>query len=215
MADCEKCGFPLPEEAIFCPNCGATVKKVLGARAFPNKIMNDFLKVGLFGTSLSIIISLFSAPIDLYFIPPFVSSVIAIYLSRSRKIENAMLTSMMIYFLSIAIISVFNQAVLYAGNQSFADYLRAYPSDPNNRVPTLLDVLLYALYPITAFIAAYLGSRLVPKTREEFAPAASRKEEQGPGGVIYFLKERANISILSRLIKFKYHSVRSCNTLCK
>ncbi len=177
--------------------------------------MTDFLKIGLFGTSLSIIISLFSAPIDLYFIPPFVSSIIAVYVSRSRKIENAMLISMMIYFLSIAIITVFNQVVLYANNQSFAAYLQEYPSDPNNRVPTLLDVLLYVLYPITAFISAYLGSRIVPRPREEFSPPTYKKEEQGPGGVIYSVKEESRISHLSRLIRFKYLSVRSCNTISK
>lgn len=29
MAHCVKCGAELPEDARFCPNCGATVKKVV------------------------------------------------------------------------------------------------------------------------------------------------------------------------------------------
>ncbi len=176
----------MPSGAIYCPNCGSSGEQKKEIRTKWGRAIFDFLKIAIPGAILSITIILFSAPLDLYFIPSFVASIIVVYLSRTKKIDDAIVISAIVYLLTDGIINGTNLAVLYVNNQSFA----AYP-EIVNKVPTLLDVLMYIISPITVFVAAYLGSRFSPKTGNKPMHPYKKDEESGPGGVVYVTRNIA------------------------
>ena len=170
----------MPNGAIYCPNCGSSGEQKQEIRTEWGRAIFDFLKIAIPGAILSITIILFSAPLDLYFIPSFVASLIVVYLSRTKKIEYAIVISAIVYLLTDGIINGTNLAILYLNNQSFADYPEIV-----NKVPTLLDVLMYIISPITVFVAAYLGSRFSPKIANKPMYSHKKDEGSGPGGVVY------------------------------
>jgi hypothetical protein len=181
---CDECGFPLPDGAAFCPNCGAAIKKKAEAPASQRENIMNFLSAGLVGAFLSVTISLFSMPVDLYFIPSFVSSLIVIYLAKTEKLKDATIIAMTVFLFANAIINGVNLGTLYINNKSLSEY-----PEVANRVPTLLDVIMYTASPIMAIVAGYIGVNLTPKRREEHVPVPSGGgEEGGPGGIIYSLK---------------------------
>ncbi len=183
MSYCENCRFRLPEDASFCPNCGAPVKRKVGFSVSPMKSVVKSLQMGLLGAFLSAIILSFQPEgINLYFIPSFVASLIVIFLSRTRKFDDALIIAMSVYLFADAIMGGLILGSLYATNTSLAELY-------GNSVPTLLDVIMYVAHPITAFIAGYIGIRLTSKTRgKEPSPITySGGKEEGPGGIVYGL----------------------------
>ncbi len=169
----------MPEKAEFCPNCGAVTKK---ARAAETKVsVAKYLQVGLFGAFLSVTIQLFSF-VPLYFVPSFLASVIIIYLFKVGKLKDAMITAMTVYLIEEAVTSALVLGPVYLDNIPLADLYGDY-------VPTLVDVILYVAGPITAIIAGYIGAGLVSGGKKEPAPSPyGRREERGPGGIVYSLK---------------------------
>ncbi|MEM2110595.1 MAG: zinc ribbon domain-containing protein [Candidatus Bathyarchaeia archaeon] len=210
MVNCEKCGFPLPEESNFCPNCGAIVKKRTEMPMSSRKVIAGSLKLGVLGAFLSITILLFTPSVDLYFLPSFISSFIVIYLSGTKRIEKALIIAVTVYLLTDSFIASLVLGDLYIRHQTLASLYGDY-------VPTFLDVIMYLVSPITAFIVAYLGARFAPQLREEPSSIAYRREETGPGGVVYSIKETLKTHLSAPFIRFKYYSDRSPTTVnqCK
>lgn len=178
MAGCSKCGFELPEDAIFCPNCGAPVKKLTEERKTHESILG-IIKLGLLGTFLSlIIVSVISAVaegVELYFIPTFLSALIVIYTSGTKNLKDAIIVSMIIYLLTNAILSGLLLGTLYVQGEKLASYYSTYYEN----VPTLADVILYSTSPITAIFAGFVGFKIAPK-RREISYEHSKWEEFGP-----------------------------------
>ncbi|MEM1586592.1 MAG: zinc ribbon domain-containing protein [Candidatus Bathyarchaeia archaeon] len=165
VTTCSKCGFKLPEDAAFCPNCGAPAKKITEVeRAYEN--IGRVIRLGLLGTFLSlIIISIISTAaegMDLYFVPTFLSALIVIYTSRTSNLKDAVIVSMLIYLLTDAILSGLLLGTLYARGENLASYYSTY----HKNAPTLADVILYAISPITAILAGFIGFRIAPRRRE-------------------------------------------------
>jgi len=177
MPNCDKCGFQLPDGASFCPNCGATVKKKMEVSESPRKSVMNLLKMGLLGAFLSVTLSSFSL-IPLYFVPSFISSLIVIFLSKARRIEDATWIAMSVYLFENAIIaSMVLASNLIVGQVELSQTI------------TLVDLIMFIAYPVTALVAGYIGVNLVPKKKEEPLPVPYKEgEERGPGGIVYSLK---------------------------
>jgi len=126
----------------------------------------------------------------LYFIPSFLASLIVIYLSKTRRINEAIAIALAVYFFTNTIGVVINYTILYFNNESpltnpeFREILA--------EVPTLLDVIMYAADPLTAIAAAYIGVRLPSKTPVKEGPPVGYRREEEPGGVIYSLEGDQN-----------------------
>jgi hypothetical protein len=167
MATCSKCGFRIPEGAVFCPNCGAPVKRV-EEHIVPSGRIGNLIRLGLLGTLLSfsityLIVSL-AGSIELYFMPSFLSALVVIYFSRTKNLKDAIIVAAAVYLFTEAIFNGLFLGTLLAMRQSIDSYYAEYY---RNYVPTVVDVLMYSISPITAIIAGYIGSKIAPKGREE------------------------------------------------
>jgi hypothetical protein len=174
MPNCSRCGFKLPEGALFCPNCGSPVRKVEEKQIAPSESITRPITLGLLGSFLSLTISslMSFANIQLYFVPHFLASLIVIYFSGTRGLKDAAIVSMVTYLFTDAIIAGMILGSLYVANQSLASLYMDYG------VPTLLDVIMYLISPVTAILTAYIGSKIAPKRRETIAYI--REEGYGP-----------------------------------
>jgi hypothetical protein len=182
MPQCDNCGFRLPEGAEYCPNCGAPVKRRTEVRAPSPAAIGRILQAGVIGAFVSILISSFSpSGLDLYFIPSFVSSLIAIYLSRARRLDEALAIALAVYLFADGIVAGIALGTLYAQDVPLADLY-------GNYVPTLVDVIMYTANPITAVIAGYIGVRLTSRGQERRPPPITYGRREEPGGVIYSLE---------------------------
>ena len=190
MANCEKCGLPLPNSAEYCPNCGATIRR---RREIPIPIAAPIIKLleaGLLGAFLSIMIgSLNSSGINLYFLPSFIGALVSIFLFKTRRLDEAITIALAVYIFSDAIINVINLVSLYFSNMSWIDLAGQMPEVYNelHQVPTLLDVIIYAIDPISAIAAAFIGLKITPKphTIEPAPYQYGKRDEQG--GIVYFV----------------------------
>jgi len=183
MSRCERCGFVLPEGAVFCPNCGAPIKQKTAVLVSTRDDVTSFLNKGLLGAFLSVTMWYFSPNVDLFFLPSFMASLIVTYLSRVKRFKDATLIALTIYLFADAIEAGIVLGSVYASNEPLASLYGDY-------VPTLFDVLMYTVSPLTALVAGYIGARLAPGKEEEALPISyNRKEESGPGGVVYSIKE--------------------------
>ena len=188
MASCEKCGFPLPEDAEYCPNCGSPVRRAHTPSRVALMSAGRILQAGILGAFISVMISSLAPPrVQLYFIPSFVSSLLVIFLFRTRRFEEAITISFAVYLFSDAILGGIIFGSLYIKGISLSEAYRGY-------MLTFLDVAAYVFNPVSALIAAYLGNRIAlsmigesgeyERTAEQYAS----EEAGGPGGVIYSLK---------------------------
>jgi hypothetical protein len=123
-------------------------------------------------------------------------------LSGTKRIEKALIIAVSIYLLTDSFIASLMLGDLYIRHQTLASLYGDY-------VPTFLDVAMYLVSPITAFIVAYLGARFAPKFREESYSIAYKKEETGPGGVVYSVKTTIKTLLFDSLVGFKYYMERS------
>ena len=183
MAYCSNCGFPLPNGAQFCPNCGARVKEKHIAERPSSVSLEKMLQASILGAFISVMISSLSpSGIQLYFIPSFVSSVIVIFLFRARRIEDAVTIALAVYLFADAILGGIIFGSLYVENIPLSEAYRGY-------MLSFLDVATYVFNPVSALIAAYIGNKLIPsievKTEKETQVDYSLKEEKEPGGIIY------------------------------
>ena len=182
MPQCNRCGFPLPEKAEFCPNCGLPISQKPEPQKAPTPNAMKILQAGVFGAFLSMTIQFFLPfDFDFYFIPTFVSALIVTYIFRMKRLDEAIGTSVTVYLFAHGMLLTVFIATLYSQNIPLN---QAYSS----RVPSLIDVVLYAAEPVTAVIAGYIGSRITSTPeRKEPSPFTFRRREK-PGGVIYGLK---------------------------
>jgi len=185
MPYCSNCGFPLPEGAEYCPNCGAHVTKKPMLEQAPSVSIGKIMQAGILGAFLSVTISsLAPSEIQLYFIPSFVSSIIVIFLFRAIRLDEAITTAFSVYLFADAILGGIIFGSLYVQNISLAEAYSGY-------ILTFLDVAMYVFNPISALIAAYVGNRLIlsvgVKTEEERVDYRF-KEEKEPGGIIYIAR---------------------------
>ena len=196
MSYCDNCGFSLPDGSVYCPQCGAPVKKRIEVAAAPREPLGRILQAGVLGAFLSVMISSLSPQnLDLYFIPSFLSALIIIYLSRSRRLVEAVTIALAVYVFADAIAAGVTLGFLNSQGMSLSE---AY----GNYVPSLLDVIMYSASPITAVVAGFIGFRLAPKPSvREGSPVTYRREEE-PGGIIYSLErdsEKRWLRLLTRL----------------
>ncbi len=188
MPNCEKCGIPLPNGAEYCPNCGATVRR---RREIPIPIAAPTVKLleaGMLGAFIAIMIGSFApSGIRLYFLPSFVGALASIFLFRTRRLDEAITIALATYIFADAIINVINLASLYFSDMSWIDLAGQMPEiyDELNQVPTLLDVILYAIDPVSAIAAAYIGLKITPKppTVEPAPYSYGTKDERG--GIVF------------------------------
>lgn len=169
MATCSKCGFKLPESAVFCPNCGAPVERVR-EEAAPSESIASLLKLGIMGAFLALAILLFAGSINLYFLPYFISALVVIYFSRVSRLKDAVIIATATYLFGDAFLTGLFLGEVYISNQPLAVYYEDY-------IPTIVDVLMYSITPIMAIVAGYIGFKISPKGRaEETYPKGFRTE---------------------------------------
>jgi len=173
MPYCRNCGVQMPEDAAFCPHCGATVRLRAQHTLDVRESVLRYIVTGLMGAFLSVMIASLSG-IELYFIPSFISSIFIIYMYRIGEFKESLIATFTVYLFADGILGTLVLGHYYVLNQTITF------------VPRVWDVALYPFNPISAFIASYIGSRISPKRREELVSVPHRREE-GPGGVIYKL----------------------------
>ncbi len=183
MAYCSNCGFPLPEGAEYCPNCGVRVKKELTPQQPLPVSLGRIIQAGILGAFISVMISSLSPPeIQLYFIPSFLSSVLVIFIFRTRRLEEAVTVAFSVYLFADAILGGIIFGSIYVQNIPLSEVYRGY-------MLTFLDVATLVFNPVSALIAAYLGNKLIMstevKTKEQERIEYGIKEEKEPGGIIY------------------------------
>ncbi len=188
VANCEKCGIPLPDGAEFCPNCGATIRR---RREMAIPIAAPTVKLlgaGLTGAFIAIMIGSFApSSVKLYFLPSFVGALVSIFFLKTRRLDEAVTIALATYIFADAIINVINLGTLYFSGMSWIDLAGQMPELYNElyQVPNLLDVIIYAIDPVSAIAAAYIGYKIAPKPRiVEPAPYSySKRDEQG--GIVF------------------------------
>ncbi|MEM1515262.1 MAG: zinc ribbon domain-containing protein [Candidatus Bathyarchaeia archaeon] len=161
MTKCTNCGFNLPRDAAFCPNCGAPVRKVIKAKVVQENI-SWIIRLSLIGAFLSLIIysigSVIAENVSLYFIPTFVSALIIIYTSRTKSLKDAITISVLIYLFTNAILSGLTLGIIYIQGEKLVPYYENFP--------TLIDVILYPITPLTSILAGFIGSKIAPERIE-------------------------------------------------
>jgi hypothetical protein len=182
VANCEKCGLQLPDGAEYCPNCGSPVRKRREVPIPTAAAAVKLLEAGLLGAFLAVLIESFVG-IDLYFLPSFAGALVAIFVFRARRLEEALLIAFAVYFFTDGIITAINWSSLYLNNMSYVQLASSYPelSSP----PTLLDVLIYSIDPIAAIVAAYIGYKLTSRTYVEDATIHPHERREEQGGIVY------------------------------
>ena len=122
--------------------------------------MDRSIRAGFTGVSLALMINLFS-PVYLVFVPSFVASILAIYLFRVGTVKDGLVTSFLTYIFNDGVLGTLSLATLYLENQ---------PYTLNVDILTVFSPIVSS---ITALIAAYVGVRLVKRTKpthEELPP---------------------------------------------
>jgi len=181
MAQCDSCGFPLPDGSEYCPNCGAPVRKEAEVSLLPAAPVAKILQAAALGALLSVMISTLSpSDVQLYFIPSFISSLVSIYLFRSRRLHESVTIALGVYLFADALLgglifgSIYMQHIPLA--EAYGDYML-----------TLADVVMYISNPITAVAAGYIGNRLTSKTGIGKPSRYTYRREEERGGVVYSL----------------------------
>jgi len=188
---CDNCGLLLPGGAAYCPYCGARVERKLEVAMAGRESLVRILQAGVLGAFFSVMISSFSPQnINMYFIPSFLSSLLTIFMSRSKRLDEAVTVSLAVYLFADAILAGIALGSLYIQDVPLADLY-------GNYVPTLVDVIMYTVSPITAVVAGYIGVRLSARTRAAERPPIAYRREEEPGGVIYSLKREPEESLAS------------------
>ena len=186
MTKCEKCGFPLPEDAEYCPNCGAPVRKRVMPIKAPLIPLEKILQAGILGAFVSVMItSLIPFRTGLYFVPSFLSSILVIFLFRTRRLEEAVFVAFTVYLFADAILSGIMLGTLYIENIPLSEAYRGYEL-------SILDVVAYLFSPVSAIIAAYIGNKITQGAKEgmeEERIGYEIKEEEEHGGIIYFQRD--------------------------
>jgi len=183
MAYCSNCGFPLPEGAEYCPNCGAHIGKTHIPQQPSAVSVGKIIQAGVLGAFVSVMISSLSPPdIQLYFIPSFISSILVIFLFRTKRLEEAVAVAFSVYLFADAILGGIIFGALYVQNISLSEAYRGY-------MITFVDVAAYVFNPISALLAAYLGTMLIGggvkgEGRERVGYGSEGEKEPG-GGIIY------------------------------
>jgi len=182
MSYCDNCGLSLPDAAEYCPNCGSPVKKRVEVPLPSRSAIGRILQAGVMGAFLSILISSFSPQgVDMYFIPSFLSSLIAVYLARARRLDEAVAIALTVYVFADGILTGIALGTLYFQGISLSDVYAGY-------VPTLVDVIMYTADPVTAIVAGYIGVRLTSRGRMRQPEPITYGRREEPGGVIYSLE---------------------------
>lgn len=115
--------------------------------------MDKCIKAGVFGTSLAIIVNLFS-PVYLYFVPSLLVAIFVVYVFRLETLKDGLVTVFMTYIFNDGILTTASLALLYLTNES-------YPSITIDTWVILSPIVSAA----SAVIAAYIGVWLA-KTRK-------------------------------------------------
>jgi len=183
MSYCSNCGFPLPEGAEYCPNCGARVKKAPTFQQYPSASLGKIIQAGVLGAFISVMLSSLTSPeVQLYFIPSFISSILMIFLFRVKRLEEAVTIAFSVYLFADAILGGMIFGSLYIENISLSEAYRGY-------MLTFLDIATIVFNPVSALIAAYLGNKLLKsvgvKSEKQEKTDYRFKKEKEPGGVIY------------------------------
>ena len=173
MPYCRDCGTEMPEEARFCPSCGATVEVRTPATPEVAEMMFRYVVVGLLGAFLSVMITVLIGDINLFFIPSFVASIVVIFVYRISELKDSLIASLMIYVFAEGIIGALVLGYSYAFQTPYEVIWE----------PQIWEVALYSFTPISAILAAYVGMKIGPKKKEKVLISPRRRE--GPGGVIY------------------------------
>lgn len=173
MPYCRDCGTEMPEEARFCPSCGATVEVKTPATPEVAEMMFRYVVVGLLGAFLSVMITVFIGNVNLFFIPSFVASVIVIFMYRISELKDSLIASLTIYLFAEGILLTLELGFIYASGTPYKIEL----------LPEIWEIGLYSFTPISAILAAYVGMKIGPKKKEKVLISPRRRE--GPGGVIY------------------------------
>jgi len=159
MSYCNRCGFPLPKDAKYCPICGARVARGQESKRIPPLHIERIIQAGVLGAFFSVMISSFTPPgIRLYFIPSFISSILAIFLFKVRRLEDAVAVAFAVYLFADAFLGGITLGYLYIENIPLSEAYRGYSL-------TFIDVAGCISNPISALIAAYIGNKLVLKIR--------------------------------------------------
>jgi len=173
MPYCQNCGTQLPEDARFCPNCGAPVRLKPQVTPEAKETALRYIVVGLLGAFLSVLISsLFNVNVNLYFIPQFIASIIIIFAYRINDFKDSLITAFTIYLFTDGIIGGLVLGYSYVFHVPYEIIW----------MPKIWEVILYAFTPISAILAAYIGVKISPKKKEPILLPPKRRE--GPGGVI-------------------------------
>ncbi len=179
MPYCRNCGSEMPEDARFCPSCGATIEAKTPATPQVAETMFRYIVVGLLGAFLSVTISFFFGDVlatisnSFYFIPSFVASVVVIFVYRINDVKDSLIASLTIYLFAEGIIGALVLGQYYILQTPYEVFWE----------PEIWEVALYSFAPISAIMAAYLGVKIGPKKKERVL--VSRRRREGPGGVIY------------------------------
>lgn len=173
MPYCRNCGTEMPEDARFCPSCGATVEAKTPTTPEAAENIFRYVVVGLLGGFLSVMITLFSGETDLVFIPSFVASIIVIFMYRISELKDSLIASLSIYLFAEGILGALVLGYSYAFQTPYEVIWE----------PQIWEVALYSFTPISAILAAYIGVKMGPKKKEQVVVSSRRRE--GPGGVIY------------------------------
>jgi len=188
VANCERCGLPLPVGAEYCPNCGVPVMKRPEASIPLAAPVAKLIEAGLLGAFLAVMIEFFIPEgINLYFLSSFIGALGAILLFRARRLDEAIIIAFAVYIFTDAIITVLNLSSMYFSNMSWIDLANEIPSlyDQLYNPPSLTNIIMYVASPISIIVAAYLGYKLTPKPKaiQPSSYSYGRREEQG--GIVY------------------------------
>lgn len=109
--------------------------------------MERSIRAGILGLAISVLITAF-VPANLYFLPSFIASLIAIYLTRLTSFRDGLLAALMTYFFTSAVNDTIVAAFYYSSNEVYTLTI------------DLSIVVFPAMNIVSALLAAYLGARL-------------------------------------------------------